>query len=129
MSAAEYQALLQKPQKSKYGSKRVEYEGKKFDSQAEANYYAQLKYLWLAGDILQIELQPEYVLQEAGVDNEGNKIRQIIYRADFRVLYRNGKREVIDVKGHRTKEYLLKIKMLRKKYPDINFREVNANEV
>lgn len=129
MSAAEYQALLQKPQKSKYRSKRVEFDGIKFDSQAEANYYAQLVYLQRAGHISKIELQPKFVLQTDGVSKDGKKIRSIVYRADFQITYQSGAQEVIDVKGHRTKEYLLKIKMLRKKYPDINFREVNANEV
>ena len=50
----------------------------------------------------------------------------ITYTADFLVEYDDGRREVIEVKGVRTRDYLLRKKLflyaMRKK--DIIFREV-----
>lgn len=78
-----------------------------------------------AGEVTEIILQPEYTLQEAFTRENGERVRAIRYRADFKVCYKDGTVEVIDVKGHKTKEYLLKKKQLLNKYPDINFIEVN----
>ena len=63
------------------------------------------------------ELQPSFKYK-------GKTIRAIKYIADFVITYPDGKTEVVDTKGYRTKDYLLKRKMLLHKYPDINFKEV-----
>jgi len=113
----------QPPKKSKYHACRTEIDGIKFDSKREAQYYAELKLRQRAGEITGFALQPEFVLQEGYVRN-GKNVRPIIYRADFKVLYPDGREEIVDVKGYRTREYKNKIKMLLKKYPEIWFTEV-----
>ena len=106
---------------SKYNAKRTELDGITFDSKREADRYAMLKILQMAGEISDLELQPEFELIP-GYVYEGKKVRAINYRADFR--YRNrGQVVVEDVKGHKTMEYLLNKKMLLYKYPDMIFRE------
>lgn len=52
------------------------------------------------------------------------KLLAIKYVADFVVHYPDGLQVVVDTKGFRTKDYLLKRKMLLYKYPDILFEEV-----
>ena len=114
-----------KPQRvseSKYHSRKVELDGNTFDSQKEAGRYAELKLLLRAGEILKIELQPEFVLQE-GFRHNGKWHRPIAYRADFRITYPDGRQVVIDTKGFKTPEYRLKLKLLLKRYPEIEFRE------
>lgn len=39
------------------------------------------------------------------------------------MVYPDGREEIVDTKGYKTKEYLLKRKMLLFRYPEINFIE------
>ena len=91
---------------------------------ATANYYSYLLALKEQGEIDNIKMQVEYLLQPAFTRENGEKVKNIKYYADFVVTYKNGKVEVIDVKGRRTKEYSIKRKMLLDRYPNINFKEV-----
>ena len=107
-----------------------------FDSQKEARRYDQLIALEQAGQIRDLRLQVDFTLQEAYTDTEGRRVRAIRYKADFtyyeppdRKLYvshapwyaeQSGLPWVLvveDVKSRatRTKEYLLKRKMLKDK--------------
>lgn len=99
----------------KYGAKKTTINGITFDSQAEANFYAELKLLQRAGEVTDIELQPKFELLPAYTIN-GRKVRPTHYIADFRVTYKDGREEIIDCKGFRTKEYRLKKKMFESKY-------------
>lgn len=110
---------------SKYNSIKQTVDNITFDSRFEANYYCELKLRKRAGEIKDFELQPEFILQE-GFRHNGKKIQPIKYRADFKIIYPDGQEEIIDTKSKatKTKDYLLKKKMLLYKYPDINFTEV-----
>ncbi len=115
---------------SKYHSKKVEickncgldscncFEPVIFDSKKEADYYRQLLLLQKAGEVEEIQLQPKFTLQE-GFSKNGKKHRAITYTADFMVIYKNGRREVVDVKGMRTQVFNLKLKLFEKKFPDL----------
>lgn len=107
---------------SKYHNQKIEIDGHLFDSTKEANRYRELQLLQRAGVVIKIELQPEFVLQE-GYRRGGKWIRPITYIADFRVTYSDGRVEVEDVKGFKTKQYQLKKKLLLARYPDLLFRE------
>lgn len=110
--------------KNKYNSSKTSIGCLTFDSKKEANYYEQLLMLKHAGIVKDIVLQKDFTLQEAFTKENGERIRAIRYRCDFAVKYADGHEEIIDVKGKRTKEYILKKKMLLEKYPDIDFKEV-----
>lgn len=111
------------PRKSrKYNNKKPEIDGITFDSQKESRFYEKLKMLKESGVIKDFELQPEFVLLEPGQDQVTG--RGIKYRADFKIIYTDGKEEIIDVKGYKTSVYKLKKKLLLARHPDINFREV-----
>lgn len=108
---------------SKYNSRKTVIDGIIFDSKKEANYYCELKMLRMAGAVKDFELQVPFVLQE-GFRYFGKAIRPIKYIADFVVEYPDGHKEVVDVKGMRTKEYMLKKKMFEHKYRDVILKEV-----
>lgn len=110
--------------KNKYNAVKMEINGIVFDSKKEANYYSYLLALKEQGKIDNIKMQVEYLLQPAFIRENGEKVKNIKYYADFVVTYKNGTTEVIDVKGRRTKEYSIKRKMLLDRYPNINFKEV-----
>jgi hypothetical protein len=114
--------LIPKQVKSKYHSRKTIIDNITFDSKREADYYGELKLRKRAGDILDFELQPEFVLQN-GFRRDGKAIRAIKYRADFKVVHKDFSVEIVDVKGYLTKEYALKKKMLLAKFPDIRFTE------
>jgi hypothetical protein len=109
---------------SKYGSKKVLINGIVFDSKKEADRYCELKFLERAGKIKDISLQHKFELQPSFKKN-GKTIRAITYIADF--VYFDLERMVNvveDVKGYKTKEYLLKKKLFEYKYPYLTIKEV-----
>ena len=55
----------------------------KFQSQKEARRYDELMLMRKAGTIRDLKLQPQFTLQESYVTPDGNRIRAIIYKADF----------------------------------------------
>lgn len=99
---------------NKYHNKKVIYDGIKFDSEKEKNRYIGLKQLERLGVIQNLQRQVKYELQPSFKLN-GNTIRSITYIADF-VYIQDGVEVIEDVKGMRTKEYLLKKKLFEYKY-------------
>ena len=106
---------------NKYNNKKTIVDGIKFDSEMESHYYIYLKQLKEIGEVVDFVLQPTYLLQE-GFDLNGKRIRPITYKADFKVIYKDGHEEVIDVKGKLTEEFKIKRKMLLYRYRDITFK-------
>lgn len=116
--------ILNKVNINKYNAVKTTTGGITFDSKAEANYYNELLLLKKAGIVKSIILQKDFTLQEAYTKENGERVRAIRYRADFEVQYADGHTEVVDVKGKRTKEYIMKKKLLLTRYPEIDFKEV-----
>lgn len=86
----------------KYKNKRVEVDGKKFDSRREASAYQELLRLRAAGEI-------KLILRQVPFDLPGN----IRYFADFCVVDKNGAFRVLDAKGMKTRVYINKKKQLK----------------
>ena len=110
---------------NKYSNTKVQIDGIKFDSKKEALRYKELCLLKSAGKIVDLELQPSYKLQESFKYNN-QTIRAITYKADFRYIdIETGQLIVEDVKGFKTKDYLIKKKLFLKKYGrQLNFYEI-----
>lgn len=102
---------------NKYRNQKVTIDGITFQSLKEGGRYRVLKLLVKAKEIKDLELQKKFELQPAYTNANGKRIRAINYLADF-YYYDNklGCYVVEDVKGFRTKEYLLKKKMFEYKY-------------
>ena len=94
-----------KTQKGKYRAIRTVVDGTTFASKKEAKRYGELKLLLKGGLISKLELQQRYELKVNG-------IKICTYVSDFDYLDVNGKQIVEDVKGVRTREYLLKKKLM-----------------
>lgn len=99
----------------KYGNRKTEVDGIRFDSKKEAVRYWELKMLERAGKISDLERQVRFVLIPAQYLDGKLKERQCVYVADFRYL-ENGHVVVEDTKGVRTKDYIIKRKLLLKVY-------------
>jgi len=100
--------------RNKYNAKKTEIDGFVFDSKKEAQRYQDLMLLERAGEIEVIEIHPFWKLVVNGV---------LIgrYTADF--MYReNGAVVVEDVKGVRTRDYVLRKKLMKALY-GIEIRE------
>jgi len=111
---------------NKYNARKTMVCGHTFDSRREAEIYLDLLSRKQHGEIIRIGLQPSYTLLEGFRDNQGNKQRAITYTADFFVTYADGRHEVIEVKGVRTRDYVLRKKLFlhMMRETDIIFREV-----
>lgn len=97
----------------KYRNQKTEVDGFLFDSKKEATRWTELKLMERAGLITDLVRQFPIKLIPAQKDENGKVIERAVgYVADF--AYRDnatGKMIYEDVKGFRTKEYLLKRKM------------------
>jgi len=102
----------------KYNAQRTEVDGITFDSKKEATEYQTLKLLDSVGAIADLQLQPAFELQAAYVDNNGKKVKAIIYKADF-AYTQEGRRIVVDVKGMQTPVFKLKSKLFRERFPEL----------
>ncbi len=108
----------------KYRNNKVVVDGFKFDSQREANRYCELKMLESLNVISDLQRQVPFTLIPTIKDESGKVLeRAVIYKADF-VYKRGGKTIVEDVKGFRTKEYVLKRKLMLYKFK-IKIREID----
>ena len=106
----------------KYHAKKTELDGITFDSRKEAQRYAELRLLERPGAIHNLQRQVRYALIPAQKKDGKTIERACHYIADF-VYEENGKTVVEDVKGYRTKEYVLKRKLMLQVH-GIEVREV-----
>ena len=116
----------QRKKPNKYHARKTTVCGRTFDSKREAEVYLELLAQKQAGEIVHIGFQPSYTLLAGFKDNTGKNQKPITYTADFLVTYADGHSEVIEVKGMRTRDYLLRKKMFlhMMRETDIIFREV-----
>lgn len=109
---------------TKYNNKKVTVNGQVFDSKKEASRYKELLLLEKAGAIKDLRMQVKFTLIPAQRDEATGKVveRECSYKADF--VYSEGEKTVVeDVKGFRTKEYIIKRKLMLWRY-GIRIREV-----
>lgn len=95
-----------KPVYHKFNAVRTERNGIKFHSKKEAEYYDILCFAQQSDHVLFFIRQPKFDLPGG-----------VTYTADFMVFYTDGRVQVIDVKGYKTKEYIAKKKMVEAIYP------------
>ena len=111
--------------RSKYHAEKTVMDGITFASHKEAKYYGYLKTLMRLGEVIGIECQPVFPLQEKFIKN-GVKYQAITYIADFRAKYSDGHEEIVDVKGFETPVFLLKRKLFEFKYPELSLKVIKT---
>lgn len=108
--------------RSKYGNKKVGYNGESFDSLKEYRRFCELGLLEKAGEITDLKRQVKFVLIPAQYEPDTIGIRggvrrgkllerEVSYVADF-VYTQDGKQVVEDTKGFRTTDYIIKRKLM-----------------
>lgn len=111
--------------KNKYSNIKTCVNGISFDSRKEARRYSELLLLQRAGAIRDLELQKKYVLIPAQYETyerygkkgqrlqDGQRLveKECAYLADF-VYQEEGKTIVEDTKGIKTKDYIIKRKLM-----------------
>ena len=116
---------------TKYKSKSIIIDGIVFQSKKEGRRWTELRMLERAGEITNLQRQVPYLLipeqrapstevykkgSRAGQPKPGPVLeRRVVYIADF-VYQENGETVVEDAKGMRTKDYVLKRKMMLYRY-------------
>ena len=109
---------------SKYRNSKIEIGDQKWDSMKEYHRYLELLMLLKSGEISDLRRQVKYVLiptqrepdiigQRGGVKKGKLLEKEVAYFADF--VYRDlgsGEEVVEDTKGIRTKEYIIKRKLM-----------------
>ena len=124
---------------SKYRNKKTVVDGIQFDSKKEADRYRKLKLLEEAGEILDLHRQVHYLLipeqreftgefyskgPNKGKQKPGKLLeRKVEYIADFDYYLPTGEHIVEDTKGIRTKDYILKRKMM------LYFHHIKISEI
>ena len=107
---------------SKYRNTKTIVDGIEFDSRKEAARYKELKLLEAAGEISNLEMQvkfvliptqrePDFVGVRGGIKKGKVIEKECSYLADF-VYIRDGEVIVEDTKGIRTKDYIIKRKLM-----------------
>ena len=95
---------------SKYNNTKVRIGGEVFDSKREYRRWSELRLLERAGLINKLERQVRFRLID-GQKSEDRTERPCDYIADF-VYYEDGELIVEDTKGFRTKDYIIKRKLM-----------------
>ena len=111
--------------RNKYQAIKCSYDGIQFDSRKEMRRYQELLLLQRAGAILNLRRQVKYILIPAQYETyerygkKGQELKdgqrclekECSYIADF-VYEENGKEIVEDTKGIKTKDYIIKRKLM-----------------
>ncbi len=108
---------------NKYFNKIVVLDGIRFHSQKEADKYSELK---LDPMVESFTTQPKFIIIDA-FEKDGKKYRASNYIADFDVKYKDGTREIIDIKPYSRKKqeyfltplFKLKARLFDTKYPNL----------
>lgn len=96
---------------NKYGNTRIEVDGIIFDSKREAARWKELKLMERAGEISDLQRQVPFSVIPSFRCN-GHAYRESKYIADFTYRDKKGSFIVEDAKGVKTKEYMLKKKLV-----------------
>lgn len=108
---------------SKYHSQKVVADGEVFDSRKECRRWQELKLLEKAGEITDLRRQvpfellpdqrePDRIGPRGGIKKGRIIERKAVYIADFVYKDRSGCEVVEDCKGMRTKDYIIKRKLI-----------------
>lgn len=125
ISLDEYRALRFESKVRKYRNKPTEYDGERFDSKWELEFWKQLKLREKAHEIEGLKRQVRFEVQPNGCE-------KIVYVADFVFQYIEStgpypssfafKTVAVDAKGIETGIFKLKAKLFRWKFPNIELR-------
>ncbi len=100
------EAVMRRFPRHKFHAKPTETDGIKFPSKKEARWYETLKLRVVAGEVV-------FFLRQVPFHLPGG----VTYRLDFLEFWSDGTVHCVDVKGMRTKDFIMKKKMVENLYP------------
>lgn len=110
----------------KYGAKKTEYNGRKYDSKLEARIAQELDLRLKAGEF--VEITPQYRIKLYCYLPNGEKADLFTYVCDFRCEKPDGSYLLVEAKGYATDIYRTKKKLLDlvwlPDHPEYEFEEV-----
>lgn len=110
--------------RNKYGAKKTHCDiGHKHDSKREAAYCGVLRNRLCAGEITDLEFQPQFWFVIDGKQLKHRNGRRVGYQADF-AFVENGKKIVVDAKGFAARDWPLRRAVFEALFPDLELREV-----
>ena len=119
-----FKPTSEEPKANKYQAQKCTYNGLQFDSHKELRRYLELRLLERSGQINGLKRQVKFELIPPQKNEKGRCIeRAVTYIADFVYKDRQGNTVVEDTKGMRTKEYIIKRKLMLY-FHGIKIREV-----
>lgn len=111
---------------NKYGAKRTEFNGRKYDSKYEATIAEELDLRLRGGDILAVE--PQFKIEAVAYRKDGFPAFTIRHKVDFRIQLKDLSYELIEAKGMETDDYKWRRKFLEfiwlPEHPDHTYRVV-----
>lgn len=111
---------------SKYGNKKTEYNGRKYDSKLEARIAQELDLRMKAGEFTEIE--PQYRIKLYVYLPDGKRADLFTYICDFKCTKPDGSYLLVEAKGHVTEKYRIKRKILDlvwlPDHPEYEFEEI-----
>lgn len=114
---------------NKYGAKKTEFNGKRYDSKYEASVAQELDLRLKGGDIL--EVIPQYKIEVYAYREDGSKAFLVKHKVDFRIQHKDLSYELIEAKGAETSDYLWRRKFLEHIFlpanPDYTYTVVKQN--
>ena len=108
---------------NKYHAKKYTVYGITFDSKREGEQYLIYRGMLNRKEIVKLECQPTFELLPT-FKSFGKTQRGIKYTPDFLLTYPDGRKVAVEVKGVRTRDYILRAKLFRWLYKDIELVEV-----
>ena len=88
---------------NKYGAKKTEFDGYKYDSKFEASVAADLTLRKKAKDIKDFDKQ--YKVEMWAYDKNGKPAMKKTHKVDFRIHHNDGSYELLEAKGVETSDY------------------------
>jgi hypothetical protein len=95
---------------NKYGAKKTEFNGRKYDSKFEAGVAEELYLRQQAGEIVAVE--PQYKIEVWCYRSDGSPAFKVSHKVDFRIELPDGSFELIEAKGVETPDYIWRRKFL-----------------
>jgi len=118
--------LTYKATYKKYGNKKTNYNGRKYDSKFEAGGAVELDLLKRAGEIE--DWEPQYKVEIEIYNAAGRKVHSVSHKVDFRVHELDGTFTLIEYKGFETQDYKFRRKLLEKiwlpEHPDHEYKVI-----
>src|SRR5437870_2623070 len=107
---------------NKYGAQRKEFNGRLYDSKAEAGIAQEVELLRRSGEVVKVEPQRTFNLYGK------NGGRVCTHRPDFLLTFKDGHREVWECKGFATDVWRIKLKLFEDNYPEIVYYVITPRE-